>query len=134
MVNTILANVGTIVCFRSGSPEDEQFMLPFFAPYVKEGEIAYLPSYNFYARLSAFTPQEPVSGQTLLIQEQASIEIAKAVIESSRANFAKKHTGGDAPSVIQSSPPKAKDKKATTDKTKSGRPGRLSTSASSEQA
>jgi hypothetical protein len=120
MVNTILANVGTIVCFRSGSPEDEQFMLPFFQPYVKEGEISYLPSYNFYARLSAFTPQEPVSGQTLLIPEAGNPEVTKAVIESSRANFAKKHTGGNAPSTIQPSPERTDKVRAS--RSTSGRP------------
>jgi len=94
MVNTILANVGTIVCFRSGSPADEQFMLPFFEPYIHTGEIRSLPSYNFYAQIAAKVPQEPVSGETLLNEAAGSEEIARRVIEASRANYAKRCTVG----------------------------------------
>jgi hypothetical protein len=47
MINVILANVGTIICFRSGNPADEKLMLPLFSPSLEEGEIANLPSFNF---------------------------------------------------------------------------------------
>jgi type IV secretory pathway VirB4 component len=44
MVNIILANVGTVICFRSGNPSDEKLVLPLFEPYIEKGEIANLPS------------------------------------------------------------------------------------------
>ncbi|MGK2896700.1 MAG: type IV secretory system conjugative DNA transfer family protein [Candidatus Saccharimonadales bacterium] len=65
LVQIILANVGTVITFRSGNPQDEYLLLPLFKPYIDEGEISNLPAYNFYAKLSAVKPQEPLSGQTL---------------------------------------------------------------------
>jgi hypothetical protein len=91
MVNIILANVGTVVCFRSGSPTDEQFVLPLFSPYIEEGEIANLPAYNFYARISAVQPQEPLSGETVLLEGDGSKQIATQVVATSRAQYALKY-------------------------------------------
>ena len=91
MVNTIFANVGTIICFRSGNPADEAMVLPLFSPYVEPGELANLPTYNFYARLSATRSQEPVSGETIVLRDKGSETIAEQVIEASRANYATKH-------------------------------------------
>lgn len=84
MVNTIFANVGTVICFRSGNPADEAMVLPLFQPYVQAGEIANLPTYNFYARLAAVHSQEPMSGETLLLESTRSDAVAERVIESSR--------------------------------------------------
>ncbi len=105
MVNTILANVGTVVCFRSGNPADEQVILPLFTPYLEPGEIANLPSYNFYARISAVLSQEPVSGETLLLGEPTTKDAAKRVIAASRANYAKKYKPKETPVLT---PPKPK--------------------------
>jgi hypothetical protein len=91
MVNTILANVGTVVCFRSGNPADERLLLPLFSPYVQEGEIANLPTYNFYARISAILSQEPVSGQTIVLEDKGSESIAQQVVVASRANYTKEY-------------------------------------------
>lgn len=91
MVNVILANVGTVICFRSGSPDDERFLLPLFKPYIDEGEIANLPSFNFYARIAAVEAQEPLSGETLLLPDVGSKEIAKQVLASSRKLYASKY-------------------------------------------
>ena len=91
MVNTILANVGTVISFRSGNPTDEAQILPLFEPYISRGEIASLPSFNFYARLSAVTPQEPVSGETILMYDAGSSEVASRVVDHSRSNYAHKH-------------------------------------------
>lgn len=66
LVNIILANVGTVVVFRTGSPEDEDLLLPLFAPYIDQGEISNLPAYNFYVRIQAQESSEPVSGETVL--------------------------------------------------------------------
>lgn len=84
MVNVILANVGTVICFRSGNPADEKLVLPLFRPYIEEGEIANLPSYNFYMRVSALKPEEPISGETSLLNLEDSHEIVQRVIVTSR--------------------------------------------------
>jgi hypothetical protein len=91
MVNVILANVGTVVCFRTGNPQDERMLLPLFSPFIEQGEISNLPAFNFYAKLSAVHAQEPLSGQTLLLDSAGSDEVVIAVIEHSRAVFATKH-------------------------------------------
>ncbi|MDN5274754.1 MAG: hypothetical protein JWP06_655 [Candidatus Saccharibacteria bacterium] len=94
MVNTILANAGTVVCFRTGNPADEKLILPLFNPYIQEGDIANLPPYNFYMRISATKPQEPFSGETLLVDSPGtgSEKTAERVIESSKKRYATKHT------------------------------------------
>ncbi len=90
MVSIILANVGTVICFRTGNPQDERLLLPLFSPFIEQGEINNLPAYNFYAKLSALQPQEPMSGQTLLLEDQGSSKIANMVKEYSKKNYARK--------------------------------------------
>lgn len=109
MTEALLSNLSTIICFRTGSPADEELLLSRFTPYLELGDISNLPTYNFYARLSAVTPQEPVSGMTLLPESDGSDEIARQVIAASRANYAKEHV-----------PPKTK--KAKTNDTKADAP------------
>lgn len=89
LVDIILANVGTVVCFRSGSPADERLILPLFSPYIQAGEIAYLPAYSFYCRINSVASQEPLSGQTVLLNSQGSNKIARKVLTLSRKNFAR---------------------------------------------
>ncbi len=103
MVNTILANVGTVICFRSGNPADEAMMLPLFSPYVSAGEIANLPTYNFYARLAAVHSQEPLSGETLLLETARNDAIAGKVVASSRQQWARQYEH------LQTAPTKAKN-------------------------
>ena len=88
MVNVILANVGTVICFRTGNPADEQIMLPLFSPYINQGEIMSLPSFSFYMRLAAIHSQEPLSGVTVLLNNYGSKEITKATVKHSRKVFA----------------------------------------------
>jgi Helicase HerA, central domain len=89
MVQVILANVGTVITFRSGNPMDEKLLLPLFKPYLDLGEIANLSTYSFYARLSAVKAQEPLSGQTLLLDAPGSNHVAYDVIEASRHSYAR---------------------------------------------
>ena len=92
MVNTILTNAGTIICFKSNSLADEQQMLHLFNGKVEPGEIANLPAYNFYAKLSGgLEPQDPVSGVTIVLEDEGSEEIAEAVVAASRAYYAKEY-------------------------------------------
>jgi hypothetical protein len=90
LVDIILANVGTVICFRSGSPADERYVLPLFYPYIEQGEIANLPAYNFYMRIAAISAQEPLSGETVVVEEAADEIVFKEVIRSSRKKYAKK--------------------------------------------
>jgi len=90
MVSIILANVGTVISFRTGNPQDERLLLPLFSPYIEQGEISNLPAFNFYAKLSALNAQEPLSGQTLLLENDGSQAVAKQAIKLSRKTFAKK--------------------------------------------
>ena len=72
---------------------DEQLVLPLFKPFIDEGEIANLPSYNFYARLSAIRSQEPMSGE-ILLEDEGDKAIAQKVIESSRDLYAYEYEDG----------------------------------------
>ncbi len=99
MVNTILTNAGTIVCFRSNGIDDERRMLHLFNDKISPGEIANLPAYNFYAKLGGGTdPQDPISGMTVVLDEDGDERTAKKVIVASRKNYAKKYIAkeGDA--------------------------------------
>jgi len=89
LVDVILANVGTVICFRSGSPADERLVLPLFSPYIVQGEIANLPAYSFYARIAAVHSQEPMSGITLLLEDVGDAKVARRVVEESRNKYAK---------------------------------------------
>lgn len=89
LVDIILANVGTVVCFRSGSPADERLVLPLFRPFIEEGEIANLPAYNFYMRIAAVEAREPLSGLTLLLDTQPDELVAGKVVEASRNKYGK---------------------------------------------
>lgn len=90
MVSIILANVGTVICFRTGNPHDEQLLLPLFSPYIEQGEIANLSAYTFFARLSSVIAQEPLSGKTLLITEPEDGSTANAAIAYSRKQYGQK--------------------------------------------
>jgi hypothetical protein len=88
IVNIILANVGTIICFRSANPADEQMLLPIFNPFISEGEIGYLPPYHFFIRIAAVKAEEPFSGETVLLKEVKTGVNAEEVIEASRSRYA----------------------------------------------
>jgi len=63
-------------------------MLTQFAPSVEKGDIANLPRYQFYIKISALEPEEPFSGKTLLVpveRDQAKID---KLIQASRSNYA----------------------------------------------
>lgn len=90
MVDTIFANVGTLICFRSGSPADEKYFLPRLSP-VSEGEIAALPSYNFYMRIAAVESQEAFSGETIVLKDDGDEETRERVIAASQKNYAKEY-------------------------------------------
>jgi hypothetical protein len=91
IVNVILANVTTVVCFRSANYIDEELMLNQLAPYVDKGEISNLPKYNFYIKVSAVEPEEPFSGETIYTPLEKDTKKIEKLIESSRKNWAIKY-------------------------------------------
>jgi len=88
IVNIILANVTTMICFRTGNPEDEELMLAQFYPFVQKGEIMNLPRYKFYIKISAVTSDAPFSGETIKIQIKKNLKKIQMLIETSRKNWA----------------------------------------------
>jgi GTPase SAR1 family protein len=88
IVNVILANVGTVISFRSANPDDEKLMLPQFAPYIQAGEIANLPLYKFYIKISAVNPEEPFSGMTVPVEIPKDNKKFEELIQLSRDHYA----------------------------------------------
>lgn len=91
LANVTLANTGTVICFRTANPEDEKLILPQFTPYIEKGEIASLPSFNFYMRLAAINPEEPFSGVTTPVDVRENEELINSIIRSSRKRYAIKY-------------------------------------------
>jgi hypothetical protein len=90
-VNTILANIGTLISFRSNSPQDEATILPLFKPYLNKGDIHRLDSYGFYCRISAIHIYEPFSGSVSIIPSHGSSATTSKIINISRKNFTHKY-------------------------------------------
>jgi hypothetical protein len=68
-------------------------MLHRFEPFLKEGDISNLPTYNFYVRIQAQDSIEPMSGKTIVLpREEASDEIAAAVVKASQETYAPAYT------------------------------------------
>jgi hypothetical protein len=88
VVNVILANTGTVICFSTASPLDEFMMQPQFAPLVTNLDLTNLPKYKFYIKMSATEPQEPFSGETLKIDVVRDSLKMERFVESSRENYA----------------------------------------------
>lgn len=95
ITNVIIANVGTVISFRSANPDDEKLMLPQFAPNIEPGEISNLPSFKFYMKVSANVPEEPFSGQTVLTEVKKDKTWTQELINSSRNLYAKLYVPPD---------------------------------------
>lgn len=108
MVQIVLANVGTILCFRTGNPADEKLLLPLFSPYINEGEISNQPPFNFYARFASTISQEPLSGNTIVLESDGDETIAEKVRKASRATYGNDPLPQEKPRKTASSGDKAK--------------------------
>jgi len=64
--------------------------LPRLKP-IAEGEIAALPSYNFYMRIAAVESQEAFSGETIVLEDEGDEDMREQVIAASQKNYAKKY-------------------------------------------
>lgn len=93
LLQVILANVGTIISFRTSNPSDERTILPLFTPQVNKNEIANLPSYNFYIKINALNPQDAFTGSTDNFEVKSNEELKQEVIENSRNKFGVKPEG-----------------------------------------
>lgn len=89
VVNVILANCGTVICFRTASPIDGDLMLSQFQPYVTLSDIVNLPRYHFLMKVSAVKPEEPMSGETIPIAYKKDDKKLEEIIKRSRENFSK---------------------------------------------
>lgn len=129
MVNVILANVGTVVCFRTGNPADEQALLQMFSPHIEQGEIANLPAFNYYIRIAAVRSQEPLSGETLVIEDagDSGVKTRQTIIDNSRKKYAVKYEAEKSKGKdVKRSPVKPKksaDKKAASSRHRRKLPG-----------
>lgn len=101
MVDVILGNVGTVISFRSGNPSDEMKLLPYFRPYLEEGDIASLPPFNFYIRVSAVKIQEAFSGETLIPALNTNTKKVDEMVELSRRNYATKFSEDQSTSKLK---------------------------------
>ena len=88
LVKVILANVGTVICFRTANPEDEQFILPIFAPEVAKHEISNLPLYHFYMKVSVGQAQDAFMAQVNNFTVKGNDDTAQATIAASRSQYA----------------------------------------------
>lgn len=87
VVENILGNAGTVVCFRTANPADEALMLHQFSG-IEPGEIPNLSAFNFYMRIAAQEAQRPFSGKTVKLEGEGSKAIAKQAKAASRRNYA----------------------------------------------
>jgi hypothetical protein len=63
-------------------------MLPQYTPYIRQGEIANLPAYHFYMKISALQPEEPFSGETIVTKIDSDKEKITRLIQASRQQYA----------------------------------------------
>lgn len=90
LLETIIGNSGTLICFRTSSPQDEFKLLPIFTPQVEKGQIANLPSYSFYMKINAIQPQNPFTGEIDDFTIQGSSDIRNKVIKYSQDTYGQK--------------------------------------------
>jgi type IV secretory pathway VirB4 component len=88
IVKIILANVGTVICFKTANPEDEQFILPIFSPEVLKHEIGNLPLYNFYMKVSVGQAQDTFLAQADNFTVRGSEKTAELAMNESRTRYA----------------------------------------------
>lgn len=87
LLEIIIGNTGTIICFRTSSPKDESKLLPIFSPEVEKGQIANIPSYNFYIKINALQPQATFSGEIKDFKKNQNSEVKELIINNSRKVF-----------------------------------------------
>jgi hypothetical protein len=87
LLETIIGNTGTLICFRTTSPKDEAKLLPVFAPEVEKGQMANIPSYNFYMKINALQPQATFSGEIEDFNSKANENTSHNVVKTSQVLY-----------------------------------------------
>ena len=84
IVKVILANMGSVICFKTANPEDEQFMLPLFSPEVAKHEIMNLPLYTFYMKLMVGHAKDAFQAQVEKLEIELDQDLVQDILDSSR--------------------------------------------------
>lgn len=111
IIKIILANVGTVICFKTANPEDEQFILPIFSPEVSKHQISNLPLYNFYMKVSVGKAEDTLVAQADNFTIKGNEKTAKAVIEESRKRYASEINQNKQPEITEEEPEEVKPSK-----------------------
>ncbi len=88
ITKVILANVGTVISFGTGSPDDEEKIRPIFEPQVKRHELQNLSAYTFYMKNRALHPTDAFSGEVDNYDVPENEELVQKIIEHSRKTYA----------------------------------------------
>jgi hypothetical protein len=99
LTNIILANVGTVVCFRTASPDDAQLFSALFEPFISATDISYLAPFHFFIRIASSHSEAPFSGETLRLPSQRASSTAASVISDSRRKYAQTEQSHNQPSL-----------------------------------
>ena len=87
LIKNVAGNAATMICLKA-SPEDEAFILPYMKPEVEKGDIVNLAPYHFYMKVTGDEAEDAFSGQTVPLNVEESEKTRKAVIASSRKQYA----------------------------------------------
>ena len=66
LTEILLANVGTLVSFRTGSPADTNLLMPLYSPFIEKNDLSNISSYQFYVKVTVLDAEPPTSGITKL--------------------------------------------------------------------
>ena len=66
LTEILLANVGTLITFRTGSPADSNLLTPLYSPFIEKSDLSNMPSYQFCIKVTALKAEPPTSGITKL--------------------------------------------------------------------
>lgn len=66
LTEVLLANIGSLITFRTNSPADTNLLTPFYEPFIAKTDLANAPSRSFYLKTVAIEAEAPVSVKTKL--------------------------------------------------------------------
>ena len=69
LTEILLANVGTLIAFRTGSPADNNLLVSLYNPFIEKSDLSNMPSHQFYVKVTALRAEPPTSGMTKLIPD-----------------------------------------------------------------
>lgn len=70
LTEVLLANIGSLITFRTNSPADTSLLTPFYEPFISKADLANTPSRSFYLKTVAIEAGTPISGITKLPKNQ----------------------------------------------------------------